>query len=159
MNCPNCGSEMIQVFSKWVCEDCHTGNQTYYTSKTLTPSLLSFLNFPKMINSDTDNFTLTIPSHGTHYDIALIITLRHHINTLSHIKFDIKCDNNYAGWKWTWKVMNYGDHINFPEIKLFIYDKHNCIPNDTRFKIKMKYITGYIRTRNRLGGLCRLKGK
>ena len=144
MNCPNCDAEMIQVFSKWVCEDCHTGNQTYYTSKTLTPSLFSFLGFPELKNNKnvvTHHTTITTPPHGDVPDWNTTIIIPHDIESVQDININMICDKmNSQEWGWLWDRVRSEDYYNKTHIKIKLYPiSSTFLANNAKFTITVKF--------------------
>ena len=144
MNCPNCESEMVQIFSEWVCEDCQTRNQTYYTSKNLPRSLFNFLGFPKplkeqnMITQDT-----IIPSNGNYITWSFVTIIPYPIENIKSKQIETTCDIMYnKGWTWKWELVHLEGHQDKTYIKICIDKEKNSdgfLPPNTKFTTTIKF--------------------
>lgn len=145
MNCPNCGSEMVQIFAKWVCEDCQMGNQTYYTSKTLTPSLFTFLGFPELKNDTnvvTHHTTIITPPHGDVPDWNTTIIIPHIIENMQNVKINAVCDKmNPLDWTWCRnQICPVNRRSNTTDIKIHLYPiSSTSLANNAKFTITVKF--------------------
>ncbi len=140
MNCPNCESEMIEIFSKWTCEDCQQRNQTYYTSKTFTPSLFRFLNFPKRKNNaNIITQQITTPSGHTS-DYNTIIIIPHRRKDIYNITVNITCkDINYKDWHLNYEFMYDNTLNNTTHVKVGILKRVELLRPNTNFTITIKF--------------------
>ena len=137
---------MVQIFSEWVCEDCQTRNQTYYTSKNLPRSLFNFLCFPTKLKNDVNIIhahTVT-PNHGDVPNWNTIITIPYAIESIQDINIDIICDKMtpMMGWGWSYGEICPKDCHTQTHLKVDFYPIHGSsafLANDAKFTITLKF--------------------